>query len=181
MRIIVGQDRPVAEWVAKKLGGPHGEFIPPYVSLGIIDEGGTLRGGFVIRPINCATCDLSLYSEGALTHGAVRAMFRILFGRLGFARCVIHTRRDNKATKRGAPKLGFKFECKAVDFYGPGVDALQFSMTRNSCRWLVPNGQPIKSLPNAEGADGAQAGGGDRSAAGREHVLGESTSSLQPA
>ncbi len=135
MRIVTGHDEAIAKWAANRLGGEQ-RFIPPYVGLGIIDESGALRGGFVIRPLNTATCDLSLYSERALTHGVMRTMFRIMFERLGFARCVIHTVRSNKSMKRGAPKLGFKFECKAADFYGPGVDALQFSMTRNTCRWL---------------------------------------------
>ena len=143
MQIIAGQDAVVAQWVAKKVGG--GEFIPPYVALGIIDHRHTLRGGFVIRLLNASTCELSLYSDRALTHGVMRSMFRIMFERSGFSRCVIHTDRSNRAIKRGAPKLGFKFECKATDYYGPGVDALQYAMTRNSCRWLKEHG-PIQEI-----------------------------------
>ncbi len=136
MQILFGHDNAVAQWAAKKLGGPHGSFIPPYVALGIIDDGGILRGGFVIRPMNPSTCDLSLYSERAMTHGVLRSMFRVMFERLGFACCLIHTQRSNKAIKRAAPKLGFKFKCPVENFYGDGVDALQFSMTPASCRWL---------------------------------------------
>ncbi len=133
---MAGHDSAVAKWAASKLGGPHGQFIPPYVGLGIIDNGGVLRGGFIIRPLNSSTCDLSLYSERALTHGVTRGMFQFLFERLGFVCCLIHTHRGNKAMKRGAPKLGFKFQGKIENFYGLGVDALQFSMTPASCRWL---------------------------------------------
>ncbi len=106
------------------------------MGLGVVDAKGVLRGGFVIRPLNSSTCDLSLDSEQALTHGIVRGMFRILFERLGFVCCLIHTERSNKAIKRAAPKLGFKFKCPVENFYGEGIDALQFSMTPTSCRWL---------------------------------------------
>lgn len=153
MQLIVGHDIAVAQWVAQKLDGVHAQFIPPYVGLGIVDPKGTLRGGFVIRPLNTATCDLSLYSEKVLTHGVLRTMFRILFDHLGFVRCVIHTKRTNIVMKRGAPKLGFKFECKAADFYGPGVDALQFSMTRNSCRWLKTYERTSQSLQHTQSAE----------------------------
>lgn len=133
MRLLVGHDPIVAQWVGERLGG---HFIAPFTALGIINGDGVLRGGCVIRARNSDTCEVSLYSENAMTPGIMRGICRMLFDGLGFARCEIHTPRDNKAMKRAAPKLGFRFECRAWSFYGNGRDALQFSMTRNSCRWL---------------------------------------------
>ena len=144
MELVVGHDVAVAKWVAEKLLGPDAYFVPPYHALGIVNKGGLLRGGFVIKPLNFATCDLTVYSEKAITPGVAKRLFRILFDHLGFARCVILTARDNKAVKSAAPKMGFRFECKAQDYYGPGEDALQFSMIRNSCRWLKADGQPLQ-------------------------------------
>ena len=134
MHLLAGHDGIVADWVGKRLGG---RFVPPIVGLGIIDRCGTLRGGFIIRAQNDSTCELSLYSEGVLTHGVMRTMFRILFQGLRFSRCVIHTPKTNRAMKRAAPKLGFRFECAARNFYGDGADGLQFSMTPETCRWLI--------------------------------------------
>src|SRR5262245_53391358 len=136
MQLIVGHDIAVAGWVAQKLGGPTAHFVPPYHAAGIIDKGGILRGGIVVRPTNAATCDLSVFSDKVLTHGIARETFRTIFDRLGFARCVVYIRDTNKMMKRCIPKMGFKFECKAQNYYGPGEDALQFSMTRSTCRWV---------------------------------------------
>ena len=133
MRLLVGHDDTVAGWVGKHLGGT---FVPPFLALGIIDQTGLLRGGLVIRPQNDSTCELTVYSEGALTQGVWRTLWQAIFLDLKFARCVINTPRSNKPVKRGAPKMGFKFEGVAKNFYGMGQDALQFCMTPDICRWI---------------------------------------------
>ncbi len=133
MHILVGHDAIVAAWVGDRLGG---RVIGPQRAFGIIDGRGVLRGGFVIRALNEVTCDLTLYSNGVMTNGVMRVLWRIVFHEFGFCRCVIHTAKTNKAMKRAAPKLGFRFEGTAWNFYGDGVHALTFSMTPNTCRWL---------------------------------------------
>ena len=147
MHLISGHDATVAIWVGQRLGGV---FVPPYTGLGIVDGSGRLRGGFIVRAQNASTCELSLYSERVLTHGVMRAMWRTVFDDLGFSRCVIHTRRANKPLKRAAPKLGFRFEGVARNFYGPGVDALQFAMTPDTCRWIKAHGQPVQQAQGAQ-------------------------------
>lgn len=149
MRLLLGQDAIVSRWAGERLGGV---LVPPFSALGIIDKRGVLRGAFIIRAHNATTCELSLLSERALTHGVMRGMFRIMFQRLGFARCVINTPRDNLSIRRAAPKMGFKFECKAANFYGPNQPALQFSMTPATCRWLKTH---ELLLQQAEGARAA--------------------------
>ncbi len=147
MRLLIGQDAIVARWAGERLDGV---FLPPFVALGIIDRRGILRGAFIIKALNSTACELSLYSERALTNGVMRSMFEIMFEKFGFCRCVIHTSRRNKAIKRAAPKMGFKFECKATDYYGPNVDALQFAMTPPTCRWLKRYGSSRQSLRDQE-------------------------------
>ena len=144
MRLVEGHDIGVANWTAQKLGGEGAFFVPPYTALGIVDKRGVLRGSFVIRAHNSTACELSVYSDGVLTHGAVRSMFRIMFGKLGFSCCLIHTTRTNKAVKRGAIKMGFRFIGPVPDFYGPNDDALQYCMTLNSCRWMKPHGLDLR-------------------------------------
>lgn len=149
MRLVVGHDVAVANWCAKKLGGEENSFVPPYRSLGIVDKGGRLRGAFVIRPHNNTACELSLYSEGVLTHGVMRGMFRMMFEAWEFSCCLIHTPRTNKAIKRAAPKMGFKFTSTVESFYGVGDDALQYTMTPNSCRWLKNHGLTFQQAETA--------------------------------
>lgn len=134
--------------MGERLGGV---FIPPFAGLGIIDDdGGRLRGGFIVRAQNAATCELSVYSEAVLTHGIARGLFRFVFDELKFARCVINSPKSNKVVKRAAPKMGFHFEGVAKNFYGPGVDALQFSMTPDTCRWIDPHGKRLQIAEAAE-------------------------------
>jgi RimJ/RimL family protein N-acetyltransferase len=66
----------------------------------------------------------------------MRGFFVWCFNELGVWRLQIATTRDNRSIKRGAPKMGFKFEGVARDYYGIGVDALRYSMTADQCRWL---------------------------------------------
>ena len=138
MRLLVGHDDTVAGWVGNKFGEA---FIPPFLALGIIDKTGLLRGGLVIRPCNTSTCDLTVYSEGAITPGIWRKLWQVIFLDLNFARCVVQTHKKNKPLKQVIPKLGFKFEGVAKNFYGVGHDALQFSMTPDICRWLRARGE----------------------------------------
>ena len=80
MRLLYGQDAIVSRWAGERLGGM---FVRPFTALGIIDRRGVLRGAFVIRAQTSSTCELSLISERALTHGVMRSMFRIMFNHLG--------------------------------------------------------------------------------------------------
>ena len=132
---LVPGDETMARWIAKKLGA---DIWSAHRALGIINRGGLLRGGFILSHINAATFELDMYSEGAMSQGIARKLWNFAFVQWGYSRCVIHVPR-NGLIKRVAPKLGFRFECAAVDFYGPGVDALQFAMTRSTCRWIRDN------------------------------------------
>ena len=143
---MLGQDAAVAKWVGEKYGGT---ILGPQWAPGIVDNDGQLRGGFIIRANSGTTCELTVYSDQALTHGIARALFRYIFDALGFVRCVIHTAKSNRIVKRAVPKLGFRFEGTARNFYGQGEDALQFSMTPQTCRWLKTPGTPDGRIQKA--------------------------------
>jgi hypothetical protein len=146
MPLLFGHDATVAKWVEERMDGV---FVMPHVAIGMLDKNGVLRGGFVLTVHNASTAELTLYSEDVVTNGMVRGFFQWCFGQLGVHRLQIRTERTNKKAKRAAPKMGFKFEGVAREFYGPGEDALLFYMTPDHCRWIKTNGKPIQNAQSA--------------------------------
>ena len=141
MPLLFGHDETVAKWVGERMDGV---FVLPHAAVGMLDSKGTLRGGFVLTVHNATTAELTLYSEDVVTNGMVRGFFRWCFGSLGVHRLQLRTERTNKKAKRAAPKMGFKFEGVAREFYGPGEDALLFYMTPDHCRWIKTDGKHIQ-------------------------------------
>lgn len=140
MILVAGQDQAVLGWLHRKYQ-VQAKF--PCVTLGTIDSRGTLRGAFVITLSNETTAELHVF--GKTSNDTFKAMFRTVFGRIGVYRLEVRVSKRNKITKRAAPKFGFKFEGSAKDFYGPGEDALLFSMRPHECRWLrTPDGQSVQ-------------------------------------
>lgn len=134
MRLLRGHDETVARWVGDQVDG---YFPPPFEALGIIDRRGVLCGGFVLRWQHNETAELSLATRGhVLSNGIIRGFFVWAFHECGVWRLQIRTSKRNRAIKRAAPKMGFRFEGAARDWYGPGADALVWYMTPPHCRWL---------------------------------------------
>lgn len=140
MNIVAGHDETVFLWLERVHGvRPRN----PSVALGTIDNDGVLRGAFVITAMNDTTAELHVY--GKTSNDTFKQMFRAVFGYLGVYRLEARVSKRNKITKRAAPKFGFRFEGSARDFYGPGEDALLFSMRPHECRWLrEPDGIAIQ-------------------------------------
>lgn len=146
MPLLFGHDETVARWVEARMDG---EFVFPHAAIGMLDSKGVLRGGFVLAAHNATTAELTLYSEDVISNGMVRGFFRWCFITLGVHRLQLRTTRKNKAAKRAAPKMGFKFEGVARDFYGPGDDALLYYMTPDFCRWIKTHGKPVQEAQSA--------------------------------
>lgn len=139
MMLVAGQERAVLEWLSRKYNvAPR----LPCVALGIIDRGGVLRGAFVVTFSNETTAELHVY--GKTSNDTFKQMFRAVFDRLGVYRLEARVSKRNRVTKRAAPKFGFKFEGSARDFYGPGEDALLFSMRPHECRWMRHDGIAVQ-------------------------------------
>jgi RimJ/RimL family protein N-acetyltransferase len=127
MNLLFGHDETVAEWVGRVVGKP---FHAPYTAIGIIDREGTLRGGFVFNNHHdAASIELSLAGNVA-SRSAWRGVLHYVFVQLGCKRLSIHTRKSNKAVRKQAPRLGFKFEGIARSLYGD-EDGLCYSLTAN--------------------------------------------------
>jgi len=149
VKVLRGHDRTVAQWVEARMDG---RCVFPHAALGIIDDNGVLRGGFVLAFHTPTTADLTLYAPLALTHGVMRGFFRWCFLECGVRRLQIATTRSNKTIKRGAPKMGFKFDGVAKDYYDVGVDALRYAMMADDCRWIRAHGITFQTAEAARAA-----------------------------
>ena len=142
--LLFGHDEDVARWAEEKMGGL---LVFPHAAIGMLDPQGALRGAFLLALHNPHTAELSLYSEGVMTNGHWRGFFAYTFNHLGIYRLQIRTHRKHKAIKKAAPKYGFRFEGVSRDFYGPGVDSLNFYMLPAMCRWIKDDhdhGKPVR-------------------------------------
>jgi hypothetical protein len=145
--LLFGHDQDVAAWAENKL---EGRLVFPHAAVGMLDKRGVLRGAWILAFHNPHTAELDLYSEGVVTNGMIRGCFQFTFLSLGINRLQIRTHRWNKDIKKAAPKWGFKFEGVSREFYGPGVDSLNFYMTPAMCRWIRESDDI--SLQNAKSA-----------------------------
>lgn len=132
MKLLNGVDAAVSDWLARN----HRAYVhqEPRALLAVVDVLDCIRGAYVITWLTDRTAELSVW--GTATPDTTKALFLYAFLGLKVHRLQIHTARTNKRIKRAAPKFGFKFECVARDYYGPGEDALQFAMTPDQCRWI---------------------------------------------
>ena len=147
MPLLFGHDQEVAAWAENKL---EGRLVFPHAAVGMLDKRGVLRGAWLLAFHNAHTAELTLYSEGVVTNGMIGDLFRFTFDHLEVNRLQIRTTRQNKSVKRAAPKYGFRFEGVSRDFYGPGMDSLNFYMTPAMCRWIRTNdGQPLQNAKSA--------------------------------
>lgn len=138
MNLVFGHDAAVNQWIELK----HGVVVRqrPAVSIGVIDRDGVLCGAFVTTQRHDITAELHLY--GRTSNDTWKDYFRWVFDQVH--RLEIRTSKKNRAIKRAAPKFGFTFQGVEPDFYGPGLPALVFYMTPNTCRWMKTNGLSVQ-------------------------------------
>lgn len=136
---MFGHDETIAEWVARQ--AHKSAYVPPFTAIGVIDEAGTLTGGFVFTTYTGEAVELSLAGGGCFSRGVWRGVLDYVFNQLKCDRLSIHTRQDNKFVKKRAPRAGFFFEGVARRMYGRH-DGLTFSLTRDDLpafrkRWAL--------------------------------------------
>lgn len=140
MSLLFGHDKAVADWVSSKVGK---EFHAPYTSIGIVSSEGRLTGGFVFNSYTQDGINMSLAGDVA-KRGVWVAVADYVFKQLGCSRLAVQTRRSNKIVKKLAPRLGFKFEGIARNYYGK-EDGFVYSMTKDDLpaffqKWGIKNG-----------------------------------------
>ena len=127
MRLIFNDDARVAGWVSERIGHP---ISPPYVAIGMTDDGRLYCGGAVFNCWNGANIELTIAMERPVTRGILRALYHYVFIQSKATRLSAHTKRSNKKVARLLPKLGFQFEGVAKRYYGPNKpdDALCYAL-----------------------------------------------------
>jgi RimJ/RimL family protein N-acetyltransferase len=144
MRLVLGHDAEVGQFASEKLGLA---IVPPYTSMGIVDDAGTLVGAIIYNGFTGANIEITYYGPHCLTRRIIRAAFAYPFDQLGVIRLTGRTKRSNKAMCRLFPRLGFVFEATLKNYFGPsrGDDAVLYRMTRTeAAKWLGEHasGQP---------------------------------------
>jgi hypothetical protein len=123
--ILLGHDESVAEWVGRQCGKP---FTPPYSAIGVLDRGGTLRGGAVFNSYNGDQIEISLAGSAMVSRSAWRAILAYVFDQSGCKRLQVHTRKSNVRARRMLPKAGFFYEGTSRMWYG-NEHGLCYSLT----------------------------------------------------
>lgn len=136
LALLTGHDDAVATWIGDRL---QQTIVPPYGAIGVLDDTGTLRGGWVVNGYNGFNADLTIYAPGVMTRRTIGACYAHLFVDLGVLRVTASTRRDNQTMRDLAPRLGFTFECVRRRYYGPHRrdDAFTYVLFHdNAKKWL---------------------------------------------
>lgn len=134
--ILYDHDAEVAGWYAEKLGI---KVVPAHSAIGVLDDEFTLRGAMILQMENDYTATVHLYSEVARLSPFTRGGFEWMFSHA--YRINAQSRANDKAMRRHLPRLGFRFEGRQKDWFGPGQDVLSFYMTADKCRWIKSNAE----------------------------------------
>jgi RimJ/RimL family protein N-acetyltransferase len=136
MRLLTEHDAEVGKWLGDQMGV---RFVEPFGAIGVLDDDGTLVGGWVLNSFNGYNGDLTIYGPGFMTRRTIRACFAHLFVDLKLTRVTARVRRDNIKHRETLPRIGFKLECVARRYYGPFKrdDAFVFVLFPDGAkRWL---------------------------------------------
>lgn len=132
MKLVSGHAATVIDWLAKTHGVQWVN--QPSLVLGAIDTGGVLRGCVILEQRNEGAGELHVW--GQISNDVAKQVFWIAFRKIGWRRLECRISRRNKTVRKAALKWGWRFECVAPEYFGPGEDGFQFGMTAAGCRWL---------------------------------------------
>ena len=133
---VLGQDKLVAEWVAKAIGEPIYE---PYVAIGFV-KNKKLVGGCVFNGYNGFNIEMTCaFEPGIISRRVLDITFNYVFEQLKCLRLTVRTKRSNKKVCRIAQRIGFDYEATLKNYFGPSKrdDAILFRLTREfASRWM---------------------------------------------
>lgn len=129
--IIYDRDKDVAAWYASKL---ELDFVPQHQAIGLVDSNQNLVGAVLLLMESPNSASVTIYSEAPSLAPWAKECFGWMFDNYG--RITARTEKSDKRMLKHYRKLGFKFECVAKDFFGPGADGVQHYLTREKCRWI---------------------------------------------
>lgn len=146
MRLVIGRDAAVADWVGTRI--PHvggGGAFGPCAALGVEGKSGALIGGVVFsnwQP-SCRSIEASFASDTPrwLTRGLIAQIMAYPFDQLGCQRVTAITPRKAKAARRFLDAFGFKREGLVRKGFGDD-DAVVSGLLRREGRGLAGTAAP---------------------------------------
>jgi hypothetical protein len=135
MRLVLGDDQRVAEWMFKVSGCRPMQF---NLAAGLADDANELVGGIMFTGWNGSDAEVHYYGPDHLTRRTVRTIFTIALRVFNLNRLTIRTRKESMA--RGVKKLGAVYEGTVRRLYGPSDEdkhaGQQFAFFRESIERL---------------------------------------------
>ena len=128
--ILEGHDEEIARWFQERTGEP---FVPAHRAIGLVSSANVLEGAVLIQLVNRWTINAHMYSEAPSLAPYTRGVFRWLFDNASRVTAICP---KSSVMRRHYPRLGFKYECTAKDYYGPSKHGLQYAMSAEQCRWI---------------------------------------------
>lgn len=147
MRLVIGRDAMVADWVGHQISHVgSGEAFGPCSAIGVEAEGGEPLGGVVFsnwQPA-CRSIEVSFASSSPrwLTRPIIRTIMAYPFGQLGCQRVTAVTPRRNKPARRFVEVFGFKREGLVRKGFGDDDAVISGLLKRewDASRWMrAPN------------------------------------------
>lgn len=126
-------------YLARKIGSDPLRLVgpTPFEITAIANRSGEVVGAVYYTNFRGNSIEMGWAGEkGWLTRGNLAAMFGYPFLQLGVQRVWGLVHRHNKPSRALAEKLGCRVVGVADGEYGPGQDAIIYSMTRDACRWI---------------------------------------------
>jgi len=134
MRLLLGHDDAVAQWVGWKIGVPLSQ---PYTAIGWIDDPGHLQVGFVFHNyVPGGNIEIAVAASGMLTRSILATVGNYAFNQAGARRIMARTPASNKKACDILQRIGFVKESVCRHFY-PDDDAAQYRLLKKDAeRWL---------------------------------------------
>lgn len=134
MRLVLGQDARVADWVAERI--VHVDGFSNMAAIGVA-RAGDLVGGVVYHEYrgNDIQMSTAATSPGWLSEGILRALFAYPFITLKCDRVTAFTPKGSAHSRRFLEKLGFVEEGNMRRGFA-GDDCIVYGMLKEECKWI---------------------------------------------
>lgn len=137
MKLIYGQDEPIAEWVGLQLAKDI-EAFKPCKAIGIERNGELIAGVIYNNYQSGLLIEMSIASldKRWATRHTLRALFAYPFIQLNLKRVQTLCSAKEEGVIMFNKRLGFQLEGAHREAWHAGGDALSFGMLKHQCKWI---------------------------------------------
>lgn len=123
-------------------------FAEPYTAIGIINAEGRLTGGLVFWCYSGRSINVAMSGVACLKRSVFAAVIQYVFGQLKCDR--LEVKPYTRHLRRVASRVGLRYEGTARSFYGVGINAHVYSLTREdlpafTARWALNGNRKLTS------------------------------------